>query len=76
LRRLPTELVLNVVRRSRPTGGSQTEKVIAYVTDEISVKRILTELGLSPPQEPKPPQAVQEVVRVPVDEEGRKIEAP
>jgi len=34
----------------------------------------------TPPQdeyeEPKPPPAVHEVVRVPVDEEGREIEAP
>jgi len=33
-------------------------------------------LGLSPPEEPKPPRAVHEVVRVPVDEEGRQMEAP
>jgi hypothetical protein len=33
-------------------------------------------LGLSPPEEPKPPPAVHEVVRVPVDEEGREMEAP
>jgi len=33
-------------------------------------------LGLSPPEEPKPPPAVHEVVRVPVDEEGREMQAP
>ena len=36
---------------------------------------LLDHLGLSPPEDPKPPPAVPEVVRVPVDEEGREIEA-
>ena len=35
-------------------------------------KRILDELGLSPPEDERPPP-VREVVRVPVDEEGREI---
>lgn len=45
---------------------------MAYITDEISIKRILDHLGLSPPgqQEPAP---TPEVVRVPVDDEGREI---
>jgi len=33
----------------RQCGGKL--KVVAYVSDEISVKRILTELGLSPPED-------------------------
>jgi hypothetical protein len=45
-------------------------KVIAYVSDEISVKRILAELGLSPEEERPPP--IREVVRVPVDERGAR----
>ena len=49
-------------------------RVIAHVTDEISVKRILVELGLSPPEEEKPPP-IREVVRVPVEHEGREIQA-
>lgn len=49
-------------------------KIIAYVSDEISVKRILAELGLSPPEEEKPPP-VREVVFFPVDDEGREIQA-
>ena len=53
--------------------GGQLE-IIAYVSDEISVKRILAELGLSPPKEGKPPP-VREVIRVPVDDEGRDLEA-
>jgi hypothetical protein len=54
----------------RQCGG--TLKIIAYVSDEISVKRILAELGLSPPEDEKPP--VREVVFLPVDDEGREIQ--
>ena len=47
-------------------------KIVAYISDEISIKRILDHLGLSPPgqQEPAP---TPEVVRLPVDDEGREI---
>jgi hypothetical protein len=37
---------------------------------------ILDHLGLSPPEASKPPPAMPEVVRVPVDEEGREVQAP
>ena len=37
---------------------------------------LLAHRGLSPPEERKPPPAVHEVVRVPVDQEGREMEAP
>jgi hypothetical protein len=37
-------------------------------------RAVLDHLGLSPPEEPKLPPAVPEVVRVPVDEEGWKLE--
>jgi hypothetical protein len=47
-------------------------KVTGYLTDEISIKRILDALGLSPPEDEKPPPA-REVLRVPVDEEGWEI---
>jgi hypothetical protein len=47
-------------------------KVVAYVTDELSIRRILDHLGLSPPEQEKPPPP-REVVRVPVDDEGREI---
>jgi hypothetical protein len=44
---------------------------VAYINDQISIKRILDHLGLSPPgQEPAP---TPDVVRVPVDDEGREI---
>ncbi len=56
----------------RQCGGQL--KIVAYVTDEISVKRILAELGLSPPEDEKPPPT-RHVVRVPVDDEGREIHA-
>jgi hypothetical protein len=32
--------------------------------------------GISPPEQHKPPPAVHEIVRGPVDEEGREMEAP
>jgi hypothetical protein len=44
--------------------------------DLVAIKQLLAHLGLSPPEEPKPPPAVHEVVRVPVDEEGREMQAP
>ena len=48
-------------------------EVVAYVTDTVPIRRILDHLGLSPPE--KPPPDVREVVRVPVDDEGRQIGA-
>jgi hypothetical protein len=44
---------------------------VAFITDGPSIRRILDHLGLSPPEE-KPPK-VAEVVRVPVDSNGREI---
>ena len=55
----------------RRCGGKL--KVVAHVSEEISVKRILAGLGLSPEDEQPPP--IREVVRVPVDDEGRQIQA-
>jgi len=49
---------------------------VAYLHDQVAIKHILAHLGLGPPEEPKPPPAVHEVVRVPVDEQGREMEAP
>ena len=49
-------------------------KIVAYVTDELSIARILDPLDLNPPQPDKPPP-IRELVRVPVDEEGREIQA-
>ncbi len=51
-------------------------EIIAYLHDPVSISKILHHLGLSPPETAKPPPAVHEVVRVPVDEEGREIEGP
>ena len=48
-------------------------KVVAYITDSLAIRRILEHLDLSPPE--KPPPDIRDVVRVPVDEEGREIEA-
>ena len=55
----------------RQCGGKL--KIIAYVSHEISVKRILAELGLTPPEDEKPPP-VREVIFLPVDDEGREIQ--
>ena len=42
---------------------------MAYITDELFIRPIR---GLSPPEQEKPPPR-REVVRVPVDDEGREI---
>jgi hypothetical protein len=44
---------------------------VAYITDELSIKRILDHLGLSPPEEAKPPPT-REVVRVPKTTRGAR----
>jgi hypothetical protein len=41
-------------------------------TDEWAIRRILEHLGLAPPPQERPPPS-RELVRVPVDEEGREI---
>jgi hypothetical protein len=41
-------------------------KIVAYVRDEVSIRRILDHLGLRPPDDEKPPPPP-EVTRVPVD---------
>ena len=56
----------------RSCGGPL--KIVAYITDELSITRILGHLGLSPPPHEKPPP-VRELVRVPVDDEGRELQA-
>ena len=49
-------------------------KIVAYITDELSIRRILDHLGLSPPEQEKPPPR-REVIRAPLDDEGREIQA-
>jgi len=51
-------------------------EIIAYLHDQLSISKILDHLGLSPSETAKPPPPVYEVLRVPVDEQGREIEAP
>jgi hypothetical protein len=58
----------------RKCGGKL--EIVAYLHDQVAIKQILDHLGLSPPEEPKPPPAEHEVVRVPVDQEGREMGAP
>ena len=47
-------------------------EVVAYITDTVAIRRILDHLDLSPLEKPPPDR---EVVRVPVDDEGREIAA-
>ena len=50
-------------------------KIVAYIHDTVAIKQILDYLRLRPPEAPKPPPALREVVRGPLDDEGREIEA-
>ncbi len=52
-----------------PSCGGQLQ-TIAYITDELAIRDILEQLGLSSPQEPRPPP---EVRYVPIDGEGREL---
>lgn len=47
---------------------------MAYLTDGIAIRRILDSLGLSPPKNEKPPPPLRDVVRIPVDDDGREID--
>ena len=56
----------------RKCGGKL--KLIAYLHDQVAINAILDHLGLSPPEDPKPPPAQHELVRVPLNEEGWEID--
>jgi hypothetical protein len=58
----------------RKCGGRPN--LAAHLHDQVAIKEILDHLGLSPPEHPKPPPALHEVLRVPVDVQGREIETP
>jgi hypothetical protein len=45
-------------------------QIVAYVTDQLAINKILDHLGLSPPEEARPPP---EVRYVPIDDEGREL---
>jgi hypothetical protein len=47
-------------------------KAVAYITDALAIRQILDHLDLSPPE--KPPPEIRDLVRVPVDDEGRELE--
>jgi hypothetical protein len=47
--------------------------VVGYVTDQMNVRKVLDHLGLSPPEEPRPPP---ELHYVPVDDEGGETPVP
>jgi hypothetical protein len=44
-------------------------QIIAFLTDQLSIRRILGHLGLSPPEQPPPPP-VRETLRVAEQGEG------
>ena len=50
-------------------------KLVAFVTDQLAIKRILDHLGLSSPEKPRPPPT-REITSVPVDDEGRELVSP
>jgi hypothetical protein len=52
----------------RDCGGAL--KIIAYLTDQAAIRKILDHLGLSPAEAERPPP---EVRYVPVDDEGREL---
>jgi len=45
-------------------------RVVAYITDQLAIDKILDHLGLSPPEEARPPP---EARYVPIDDEGREL---
>jgi len=58
----------------RKCGGKL--EIVAYLHDTVAIKQILDHLGLAEPEDTKPPPALHQVVRVPLDEEGRELTAP
>ncbi len=54
--------------KCRDCGGPL--QVIAYITDQLAINKILDHLGLSPPEEARPPP---EVRYVPIGDEGREL---
>ena len=52
----------------------QKLRIIAYITDSLSIKQVLDHLGLWPAEDDKPPPAAPELRTVPVDEDGREID--
>ena len=56
------------------TRCGQRMSIVAFVTDSLAIHRILDHLGLSPPQQEKPPPA-REVVRVAEQGDGWAVPA-
>ena len=53
----------------------QKMKMIAFLTDQLSIRRTLDHLGLSTPPQDKPPPAPQEILRVAEHGEGWGVPA-
>jgi hypothetical protein len=56
------------------TRCGQKMQILAFLTDQLSIRRILDHLGLSPTQEAKPPP-IQELLRVAEQGEGWGVPA-
>ena len=54
--------------KCRDCGGPL--QIVAYITDQLAINKTLEHLGLSPPEEPRPPP---EVRYVPINDEGREL---
>jgi hypothetical protein len=54
--------------KCRDCGGPL--QIVAYITDQLAINEILEHLGLSPPEDARPPP---EVRYVPIDDEGREL---
>jgi hypothetical protein len=44
--------------------------IVAYLHSHVTIKKILYHLGLSPPEQERPPP---EIRHVPIDDEGREL---
>jgi hypothetical protein len=53
-----------------PKCGGKLQ-AIAYITDQMNIRKVLDHLGLSPPENERPPPDIR---YVPVDHEGRQLE--
>jgi hypothetical protein len=53
----------------RTCGGPL--QIVAYINDHFTIKKILDHLGLSPPENERPPHQIR---YLPVDDEGREPE--
>ncbi len=66
--RLISKVFLADPLKCRDCGGPL--QIVAYITDQLAIDKILDHLGLSPPEEARPPPEVRYVA---IDDEGREL---